>query len=801
MGLGGAWGGVKITAHLFSRLFAVTAIGCLPIRVQPATPAVPGAEADRDGAPGRFGFSGLEIYKVDENTSHLRCADLDGDGRNDLILVNNARGTLDLFFQKSPDQIAASQAKPVEYDTVNEILSDARFRKETILTEKRVFDLIVRDLNGDGQPDLAYYGDPRELVVVYRTKTGWSDAPWKMAVADGRAGGRLLAAGDLNGDGRVDLALLALEKIRLFYQREDGKLAEPVDLFLSEKELDTLEVADVDGDGREDLVLAGSGPIEPVRVRLQGPTGLGPEIALELAAFRTLRIGDLTGDGRSELSVVHASTGRLAVYRLESAKVDAAVPLGRVRLFPLRGGEDAGRQSLCVADVDGDGRTDVLVTYPSLAQFHLQRQGGGGGLLAAESFPSLAASTGTCVGDLDGDGRVEVVVLSPEERAIGVTRWDGARLVFPKSLPLKGRPACAAMADLDGRKGGDLAVVVEGEGGKTVQVFTAGEPLAPLGEPLRLDGAKDLPRRIAFVDANRDGRPDLLVFFPYEAPRVYLNEGPDGGAGAEGLPRFVDASGGKDFGRGLLQGVVPASLSVGDIDGDGTAEFLLAKKAFARAFRVVSAGALDVVDQFNARDPGSNLVGTACVDLTGDGRPEIVLLDGARARLWVLGREPGSWNVSREIRLPSLRPRSLEAADLDGDGRSDLIVHAEDRFGVLFAGGSDFVLRLTAQYESELKDVRLDLLARGDLDGDGRPEVVVTELRKHLLEVLALVPGRATFDRGLRFKMFEEKGREGGDRGGPGREPRDVVVADVTGDGRDDVVLLAHDRLLVYPGE
>jgi hypothetical protein len=291
----------------------------------------------------------------------------------------------------------------------------------------------------------------------------------------------------------------------------------------------------------------------------------------------------------------------------------------------------------------------------------------------------------------------------------------------------------------------------------------------------------------------------LLIFFPYEAPRVYLNAGPAGEGDGDGLPRFKDVSGGKDFGRGLLQGVSVSSLAAGDVDGDGKAELLLAKKAFARAFRVTAAGTLEVVDQFNARDPGADLAGTACADFTGDGRPEVLLLDRARGRIWILGQEKkGPWTVQREIVLPSLRARGLETADLNGDGRSDLVVVAEDRFGVLYAGGSDFILKRVAQYEPELKDVRLDLLERGDLDGDGRPDLVVTELRKHLLEVLSAVPGREALARGVRFKMFESKSHDGGDRRA-GREPRDIVVADVTGDGKQDVILLVHDRILVYP--
>jgi hypothetical protein len=50
----------------------------------------------------------------------------------------------------------------------------------------------------------------------------------------------------------------------------------------------------------------------------------------------------------------------------------------------------------------------------------------------------------------------------------------------------------------------------------------------------------------------------------------------------------------------------------------------------------------------------------------------------------------------------------------------------------------------------------------------------------------------------LRFPVFEGRLFES-ERGG--REPREVLVADVTGDQRDDIALLVHDRVIIYPQE
>src|ERR1051326_3714975 len=124
-----------------------------------------------------FGFTGPEIFPIDSQISQLRVADLDGDGLNDLIVVNNARAKINLLYNQTGKTNAAQLLKPTGRKEMNELPPDARFRIESIASEKRISSLVVADLNGDGRPDIAYYGEPKELVVLYNQGTNTWSAP------------------------------------------------------------------------------------------------------------------------------------------------------------------------------------------------------------------------------------------------------------------------------------------------------------------------------------------------------------------------------------------------------------------------------------------------------------------------------------------------------------------------------------------------------------------------------------------------------------------------------------------------
>jgi hypothetical protein len=189
----------------------------------------------------------------------------------------------------------------------------------------------------------------------------------------------------------------------------------------------------------------------------------------------------------------------------------------------------------------------------------------------------------------------------------------------------------------------------------------------------------------------------------------------------------------------------------------------------------------------------------AAADLDGVGRPEIVLVDTSRDQLVVLGQGADDGRISRRgtVDLGGLAVEGVLPADVDADGRADLLLWNGTRFATVQVGGQDPVLVEGHTYESPVKDAYLDRLAVGDVNGDGQVELVFTETRKHLMHIAAVKPDG--LHHALKFPVYEARMFESSRRSS--REPREVLVADLTGDGLEDIAILVHDRLIVYPQE
>ncbi|HMJ89566.1 MAG TPA: VCBS repeat-containing protein [Candidatus Acidoferrum sp.] len=744
-------------------------------------------------APISFGFSSPETFPIDHQISNLRSADIDGDGLTDLIVVNNSRSRLNVLINQTGKTNTARLGRAASVD-INDLPPDSRFRIESIASEKRIAALMVADLNHDKRPDIAYYGEPKELVVQFNQGTnGWS-APRRWPIEDGVLSPNALATGDLNGDGLLDLMLLGENTLYFLAQRKDGTLAEPEKIPFAGL-VRSVQILDVNGDGRDDLLLVNWDTPNPLRFRLQEKTGtLGPEIHFTMPPIRSYTADDLDGDHRTEIVTIAQNSGRSQISNFtwrEAEKLSGNFAAGQLQILPLTKTSKA-RRGVTWADVNSDGLPDLLVAEPESGQLTIHLQQKDGSLTEAKVYSTLTGVSDIAVSDWDNAGRSEIFLLSGDERSVATTRFDGeGKVAFPTTLPFDGKPLAMAIGPMKPEAKPTLAVVLDQDGRRVLTTRNA----AGETKTIKLNESfKSTPSSMTWHDVNQDGLNDLVILVPYEKVKVLLQT-------TKGFDELdLQSPGGS---------MEAPWLTRADVDGDNKPELLLPQRNFLRAVVLrpdkenadsTNRGwSFYVKEQINGAGNNSRLVGAASLRNGSNAVGSLFLLDAERKALTLSERGTnGVWQIVRNLPLPISDYFELQPINF-GTGAPNTVAFLGLGSVAWFPlRGSTWEMAELDGYETPIRDARLNDVVTGDLNQDGRKDLVFLETAKNYLDLVIfdkqgkLVPAN-------RWPVFEERSYRG--RRGDSQEPREAVIADFTGDKKADLAIIVHDRIIVYAQE
>lgn len=612
-------------------------------------------------------------------------------------------------------------------------------------------DLLVTDLDGDGNADLLALIDEPGLLSIWRglgPRLADRVEPTGFRLSDYSLGPVLLDSGAL---GFADRGADSWSRVSVAFDEDGRALAEREvveldaaprallawpgagDRVVVATEAPALEVfsgtertaTPALGDGLP-TCLAHLPDTDWIAVGCQaGPSLrlLGPNAAGELAELSALELDgiprailahDLDADGDLEVLVVGGdrsawvfgfeSEGGTAVLR-DSSAVDAlhwttgAIPI-----------------DLDAADMDGDGTPELIAAHHLdqqlgvLADFDRTGPGDVLGLYGGPSPWSVAS------GDLDGDAREDLAISNPGAAAVSVYFGAPDGVHEPLDVPATPAPHSMDLGDLDGDGAVEIALLsaidpevcwLSRTGGTWVRTGSA--PVPEGADALRL------------LDADGDGALDL----------AFLWSSPKGG----GLVvRFGDGRGGLAR-RAPLELAIPGApydLEVADADGDGSPELfiteatrgeLLAVATDAERVHLLSrtpvgdaAGALIAVHQ-----PDGSFAGLAVARADASGRFGAALFAPDDAHGW---KELGFITTPRP-------PEDFASADIDGDGREDLAIlmqgpHDNAAGSILVAlapGPEERGFRLQTEVAVGPKPFHV---AAGDVDGDGCADLFAT---------------------------------------------------------------------------
>ncbi len=352
----------------------------------------------------------------------IKIADLDGDGKPDLIVANEGANSVSVF--RNISSVGT--------------LTSASFASKTDLAVSLGTgpeSVIVKDIDGDGKPDLIVTSFNGNSVSVLRNTSSSGSISFASEV-DFYVGNfaHTVCAGDIDGDGKADL-LVANDNVgtvSLFRNTSSSgniSLAAPVLLKIGGN-LSSVSLTDIDGDGKPEVLVtisnqnlvsvyhnsAVSGTIDagsfPITSRVDINTGANP-VALSAT--------DVDGDGKPDLAIANEGSNTVSILKNTSSS-------GQVNFgprFDFATGEHP--TTLSIADLDGDTEPDIVVSnwYSSGSVSILQHTSVAGSISSTTYGIKVDIFTGqspqsVAISDLDGDGRADMVTVNSGDNTVTI---------------------------------------------------------------------------------------------------------------------------------------------------------------------------------------------------------------------------------------------------------------------------------------------------------------------------------------------------------------------------------------------
>ena len=390
---------------------------------------------------------------------------------------------------------------------------------------------------------------------------------------------------------------------------------------------------------------------KPFIVTLAGSTNFLPKVDFATAAdphCRSLSIGDFDGDGKPDLAVSNANSATVSVFRNTStsgtvsfaAKVDFATGPG-----PL---------SISIGDIDGDGKPDLVAANQFNCDYvSVLRNTSIPGMVSFAAKADFATGAGSspisvCIGDLDGDGKPDLAVANVWGSTVSVLRntsITGTVSFATKVDFVTGtdtEPFWISIGDMDGDGKPDLAICNSNRNTNTVSVFRNTSTSGNVSLAAKVDFPTSAnPRSISIGDIDGDGKLDLAVAIDLaNLVSVFLNTS---------TPGNISLAAKADF----TVGIRPFEVSIGDINGDGKPDLAVSNQN-SNTISVLRNTSIPGTASFAAKADfatGTMPVPVSIGDIDGDGGPDLV----------VTNETSNTLSVIRQCMLPSIGSQSTAA--------------------------------------------------------------------------------------------------------------------------------------------
>ncbi|PYJ98289.1 MAG: hypothetical protein DME23_12535 [Verrucomicrobia bacterium] len=607
-------------------------------------------------------FQAASKYSAGSGPDSAVVGDFNGDGRLDLVVANFGS------YDRSSSTFTNSGVSVLLGKGDGSFQTAGNYK-----TGAEPASLAVGDFNGDSKLDLAVanrgsypnFTDGNVSVLV-----GKGDGTFQAAVNYSTGAIPLsIVVGDFTGDGEPDLAVanggsytygfFSGGSVSVLSGKGDGTFKAPVRYDAGTRTY-SLVAGDFDGDGRSDLAVVNSEWRGTVSVLLAKSDGTfhAPVKYSVLMEPGFVATGDFNGDGKPDLAVPNWLDGNVSVLLGNGdGTFPAAVNYGV--LLP---------RSIAAGDINGDGKPDLAVAhsapYPDNTTISVFLGQGDGTFKTAVNSRADGNPVFVAIGDFNGDGKADLTVVSEElsgSVSVLLGRGDGT-FRYPVSYPAGAYPVSVAVGDLNGDGKPDLAVaslgsydqggVTRTNGGVSVLLNKGDGTFQAAVVYLAGSGAWS----VAAKDFNGDNKLDLAVAgIGTNSVSVLLGNG-------DGTFRAP---------INFVAGVALYSVATGDFNGDGKADLAVGTSGGVSVLLGKGDGTFQTAVNY-----GGGAGAVAVDDFNGDGRPDLAVADlgfGSSYVSVLLGNGDGTFQTAIQYSAGS-NPSSIALGDFNGDRKPDMAV-------------------------------------------------------------------------------------------------------------------------------
>ncbi len=575
----------------------------------------------------------------------LALSDFNGDGKPDLVVATSDQGgAIDLFLGNGNGTFAAGK---------------------TFAVSSSPQSVAIGDVNGDGIPDVFVASFTKSSVSVLLGNGNGTFQPQQTFATGNGPYSQSVAPVDINGDGRLDLAVANLSDNTVsvllangngnftgqVYTLVDQVLPSVLSIIRATPTTSTTNLTAVSytvtfseavtGVDAADFSLAPTGTVAATT----------PVVTSVSSSVYTVAVGGITGIGSLGLNLVDNNS-------IHDVAGHPLTTLGAAASFANQGTVATGTQpkSVSLVDVNGDGKPDLVVANFNSSSVSVMLGNGNGTFQAQQTFATGLNPVSVATGDVDSDGRVDLVVANKGSSTVSVLLGNGNGIFRPQqTLATGANPYSVTSADVNGDGYSD--VIVANYGGSTVSVLLGNGNGTFQAQRTFATGSN--PRSVISTDLNGDGKLDIVA-------ANYTNNGSVSLLLGNGNGTFQAQ---QTFATGSL----PTSVASGDLNGDGKPDLAVANRGGSTVSVLLGNGNGTFLAQqtvATGTSPFSVVIG----DVNGDGNLDLGVSNYSNNSVSVLlGNGNGTFQAQQTFATGSF-PISITLGDVSSDGRPDLVV-------------------------------------------------------------------------------------------------------------------------------